>query len=301
MDLINQLNENGKWMATKNKPPIVFLTDFGNTDPYTGIMKGIISRIAPQASLIDLTNAIPPGDIQKGAMVLWQSITSFPEGSIFLCVIDPGVGSSRKGIVMQTRQYLFVGPDNGLFSFITDTQTSTWELANPKYQNTTLSHTFHGRDLFAPAAAYLWNGVSPSDFGTPVSTPVTLPRPCLQMKACKEIKGEILYFDHFGNAITSIGVFEEEHVTLNFRDWLDGKQQCSILKSTCKLHVRSNTKLSLASTFSDIPDEQCAMIIGSSGLIEIVANQDSARELLGLERGEEIILTCEPANGGNHG
>ena len=291
-----------KKMQTK---PIVLLTDFGISDPYVGIMKGVIHTIAPKAKLIDLSHNIPSGDIFRGAITLWQSISYFPKGAIFLCVVDPGVGSQRKGIILESNQQLFVGPDNGLFSFIINQSSQAWELTNPQLQLKSISHTFHGRDIFAPAAAHLWNEVPATSFGESVPNPVKLPPPTLSVTSNEYIEGEILYFDKFGNAITSIGTFREDNEkdVLYFAKWAGKplKHPLQLRRSSCQLFVNKSHRLPMVKTFSEIPSNRCAMIIGSSGLIEIVANRKSAKEILGINRGDKVTLACKPFSGEKHG
>jgi len=282
-------------------PPIVILTDFGDTDPYVGIMKGVITKISPRANTIDLTQGIPPGDLLKGAVVLWQSIPYFPKGTIYLCVIDPGVGSPRKGIVLETDHGFFIGPDNGLFTFLLQKKYNVWELKNQSYQLQPVTHTFHGRDIFAPAAAYLWNGVSPKDFGPSIGEPQKLPIPILRINHESIIEGEILYFDQFGNAITSIGKFHEEKDTLQFQIWIGTEGKRVIHRNSSVIRIKKNIFIPWAKSFSEIPPNHCAAIIGSSGLLEIAANRQSAERLLNLTRGESIFLINKYKNGVQHG
>ncbi len=146
---------------------IALVTDFGIEDPYVGIMKGIISDITPEVLLIDITHQIPPGDIQRAAFVLWQSSRDFPKGTVFLCVVDPGVGTERNAIYLQTRDQIFIGPDNGLFSYLVfQSDYSCWKISNPDFQRKSTSRTFHGRDVFAPAAAHASRLIPGEQFGS---------------------------------------------------------------------------------------------------------------------------------------
>ena len=145
--------------------PIVILTDFGTSDPFTGIMKGVIAGIAPDRPIIDLTNEIPPGDIRRAAVMLWQASPYFPAGSVFLTVVDPGVGTSRRPIFLKTRDHVFIGPDNGVFTFILGESFQAWELQNPRLTLQNPGMTFHGRDIFAPAAGYAALGTPGPEFG----------------------------------------------------------------------------------------------------------------------------------------
>lgn len=268
---------------------IALLTDFGLSDPYAGIMKGVISGISPKLKTIDLTHQIPPGDIQAGAFHLWQSSQYFPPQTVFLAVVDPGVGSERKGLVFQRYSQIFIGPDNGLFSYLGyKTEISSWELTNPIYQLENPSSTFHGRDIFAPAAAHAALGIQGESFGNFISSPVQLPQPVLQIEG-KSIRGEVIHADQFGNLITSLGQFEEKERGLQFTSWIDHQSQILSRPPTLTID-QSGTALPLVSTFSDIPIGSCAALIGSSGLLEIVSNRASAAGLLMLGRGNPVTL-----------
>ena len=125
-------------------PLIALLTDFGDDDPFVGIMKGVIANIVPQAKMVDITHNIPPGDVRRGAVMLWQAIPYFPSGSIFLIVVDPGVGTTRRGIIAESGDHIFVGPDNGMFSFIGIENLPAWELTSHQFQLPGKGNTFHG-------------------------------------------------------------------------------------------------------------------------------------------------------------
>jgi len=269
---------------------IAILTDFGIEDPYVGIMKGIISEISPDAPIIDITNQIPPGDIQRGAFILWQASQDFPKGTVFLCVVDPGVGTERKAVFLQTRDHILIGPDNGLFSYLLyGSSFKCWELSNSNYQRKSSSATFHGRDIFAPAAAFAAKSISGDQFGSRVSSPNRLPEPILTYNE-SSLTGEILSRDHFGNLFTSLGQFKYQNESLRFVSWIDESELTISDKS--KIRIRVNEKeLPLVQTFSSIDPGSCAGLVGSSGLIEIVANQTSAKDLLGLEKGNPVILS----------
>ena len=270
---------------------IVLLTDFGDKDPYVGIMKGVISQIGPDLRLIDLSHQIPPGDIQEGAFHLWQAIEFFPPGTVFLAVVDPGVGTIRKGLFLKYGNQVLIGPDNGLFTYLTyKTDTTAWELTNPEYQLPNPSHTFHGRDIFAPAAANAALGTAGNLFGKAVHSLINLPRPLCQLDN-NQLKGEVVSIDQFGNLITSLGQFEDKGNFLRFNSWIETLSR-DIPKSSTIVLDQTPSSLPLVSTFTDIPHASCAGLIGSSGLLEIAAHQSSAANLLGLSRGDKITLSC---------
>ena len=272
-----------------SKNIIALLSDFGIDDPYSGIMKGVILSINPAAKLVDISHRVPPGDIQRGAFVIWQASRDFPPGTIFLCVVDPGVGTERKGIILESKGQIFIGPDNGLFSYVTFNESySVWELSNPELQLENPANTFHGRDIFAPSAAYSTLGKNGSDFGKSIQKIAKLPSPAITIDNNKMI-GEVISYDHFGNLFTSLGHFSFLDKTLSFSSWVSLSEITIQKPSNLKILVE-NRELPFVSTFGEIPFGSCAGLIGSTGLMEIVSNQDSAWSLLNLEIGSEIIL-----------
>jgi S-adenosyl-L-methionine hydrolase (adenosine-forming) len=279
-----------------NPPPIIIMTDFGTVDPFVGIMKGVINRIAPEARTIDLTHDIPPGDVLRGAVTLWQSAAFFPPGSIFLAVVDPGVGTARKPAIFKARQNndgqerLFVGPDNGLFTFLLKENAEGWEISKPEYMLPELSRTFHGRDIFAPAAAHLWSEIPPQEFGPLIEQPVRLPDPRLFSKD-QEIHGEVLFSDRFGNVLTSLGRFVREGKdTLRLAPWLPGVPEIVFIQSRTFLSLPDGSRLPFLSSYEEIPPGKCAVLIGSSSLLEIAANRKSAAEIKKLSPGAPLTI-----------
>jgi S-adenosylmethionine hydrolase len=271
-------------------PPIVILTDFGTRDPFVGIMKGVILRINPQASLIDLSNHIPPGDVRQAAITLWSATPFFPQGSIFLTVVDPGVGTYRKPIILQTSQFTFIGPDNGVFSYVSKMEDPAWELQNPIFSLPSPGTTFHGRDIFAPAAAHASLGIKAQEFGPVISRTIGLEWPNLEVTE-REIIGEVLYVDHFGNILTSLGVFKPmRDPTYRLKPWISGQKKSFIDLQNAKLVLPNQQEIPWARTFGLIPGGQIAFILGSTGLLEIAANRANASSFLALKRGDPLIL-----------
>jgi len=272
------------------QPLIALLTDFGTSDPYVGIMKGILASISPETRFIDLTNHIPPGDIQRGAFALWQSSLDLPSGTIFLAVVDPGVGTERKAICLDCAGQRFIGPDNGLFSFLLyGKEYHAWELSNPAYQLSTPGSTFHGRDIFAPAAAHAANGIPGEKFGNPVKSINRLAEPILELEG-NSLSGEVLSSDRFGNLSTSLGHFHsKDSWDLILSSWIN-QTKCKTKDRSCVEILVKDKTLPLVKTFSSIPEGNCAGLIGSTGLLEIVCNLGSAKDILGLKRGDPILL-----------
>ena len=277
---------------------ITILTDFGNKDPFTGIMKGVIAGIAPDANILDLTNEIPPGDILRGAIALWQAAGYFPKGTVFLCVVDPGVGTSRRAILLESGDYTFVGPDNGLFTFVMGKNNRIWELSNRDYWLPGPGSTFHGRDIFAPGAAYAAMGVPGREFGALVLDPVLLPAPRLERQVSGALVGEIMLADRFGNLLTSLGQLQKStEGSFVLKPWLvegvDPISEARFTMGDSVLELPDETILKWSDTFAQVPPESCAFLVGSSELIEIVSNQQSAAEILELKRGDPITLRLQ--------
>ncbi len=276
-------------------PLIAILTDFGTRDPFSGILKGVLATLAPGIPLVDLSHEIPSGDIRRAAVHLWQAAPYFPPETVFLAVVDPGVGTPRRAMVLRMETgpafvpQTFVGPDNGLFTFLMQANFHAWAITNPEYMLPSPSKTFHGRDIFAPAAAYLAKGVSPANFGPALCDPVKLDLPKLESNSSNNIRGEILFADKYGNLLTSLGCFERfGSGEIQFAPWLPGLSGGTFSADNFKVELPDGSGLSLVNTFDDILPGQCAALIGSSGLLEIASNQASAAALLKLDPGKTI-------------
>lgn len=193
---------------------LTLLTDFGEKDGYIGVLKGVIWSIAPHVQIADLTHEVEPQNIRQGALVLAQAAPFFPDGTIHVAVIDPGVGTTRRPIALRTGNQFFVGPDNGIFSWVlkqSENRVSTFEavaLDNPAYWLPLISRSFHGRDIFAPVAAHIANGRLLSELGTPIYDLVQIPFP-MPVRTSDGWLGEIISIDHFGNLITNL---QEHHI-----------------------------------------------------------------------------------------
>jgi S-adenosyl-L-methionine hydrolase (adenosine-forming) len=249
-----------------SKPPIITLTtDFGTADHFVGAMKGVIAGIAPQARVIDITHEVGAYDILDGAFVIAQAWTSFPRGTIHVIVVDPGVGGERRPILAEAGGHFFIAPDNGVLSMIFDTAKSKVRvISNAKYMAREISRTFHGRDIFAPAAAHLAKGATPATFGKLIHDCVRIDnKPC--QIAPHIYRGMILKADRFGNLITNF------HVATN----------SAITAQPFELRIADRAIRRLALTFSDAPTGELVAIVGSSGYVEIAANQSSAAKILG--------------------
>ncbi len=275
-------------------PTIALLTDFGTQDPYVSAMKGVITSLNPHARLIDVTHHIPRGDIRRAAFELWRVQDYFPEETVFLCVVDPGVGTARRGLAISSGKRTYVGPDNGLFTYVLllGERSTAVELHNPDFMGTHVSHTFHGRDIFAPAAAHLSRGVDLDAFGPQVAKGTRFPLPLLKSLDKLEILGEILHADHFGNIITSIGALEFAIPDLLFHPWLPDVPAIRLPLERVRVQLPIPMSLRLNQTFDEVPVGEVVAYIGSAGLLEIGLNQGSADDTLGLNPGQRISLTA---------
>jgi S-adenosyl-L-methionine hydrolase (adenosine-forming) len=184
---------------------ITLLTDFGLKDPYVGIMKGVILSISPNATIVDITHDIMHQNIEEAAFLIEEYHRFFPPGTIHMAVIDPTVGSERRPIIVSKDNNVFIGPDNGLFTLILDDDAEVYLLENPDFMLKEVSSTFHGRDIFAPAAAHASTGFHPSAFGKIISDPMYLEN-MFPVKNGPSLKGRIVRFDRFGNAISNIKI-----------------------------------------------------------------------------------------------
>lgn len=256
------------------KPIITLTTDFGTRDGYVGAVKGVIKRINPDAEVVDISHEVESFDVLGGAFVLNNFYRYFPRGTVHLTVVDPGVGSERQPLLIRSQDFFFVGPDNGIFSFVfqNETLTDVVVLSNKKYFLTEPSVTFHARDIFAPVAAYVSRGVAAKEFGPTAKEclKLVIPEPKLSKG---RLRGEIIHMDGFGNLITNVA--EES---------LRGKRITAITVG------RKGIKR-LAGSYSEIKQGQLGALIGSSNLLEIAVNQGSAREALKSKIGSAVTIT----------
>ena len=250
---------------------ITLITDFGQNDPYVAMMKGVILSINPDATIIDITHQIPARAIKEGGLIIKEAYTYFPSGTVHIGVVDPGVGGTRRPIAVLVDNYFFVGPDNGLFSTIIESQrhTDVIHLKEKKYWMHSISPTFHGRDIFAPVAAHLSLGVDPFCMGKKIDNLTLLASP-LPRKTNGDLIGEIIRVDHFGNLITNI---TREHLS----PFLSSKGL--IIK------IGSLILKKISTTYNDVPEGQPLALIGSSHVLEIAVNMGRATDYLGQDCG----------------
>jgi len=251
---------------------IALLTDFGTKDYFVGAMKGAILSINPNAQIVDITHEIAPQNIKSASFTLRACYKDFPAKTIFVAVIDPGVGSERRAVLVETADYFFVAPDNGLLSFVFDEakEFRVFELTSRKFFADKISATFHGRDLFAPVAAHLSNGVNPNEFGAEFKDFVRFEENKPRKISETEIEAEIIEIDRFGNLIANL---KREDLPERFA-----------------LEIGETRIEKLQNYFAEAEKREVFMIFGSAGFLEIVAFQDSAKNILQTEIGQKISV-----------
>jgi hypothetical protein len=274
---------------------ITLTTDFGLADAYVAAMKGVILGINPEAKLVDICHSVRPQDVAHGAFLLGTAHRFFPQDTVHLAVIDPGVGTSRRAIILKTPSACFVAPDNGLLSYVLEAagvETSpgggstalvpgleAFDISRREFWRSPVSPTFHGRDVFAPVAAHLSLGVPPAEFGAPVSSLVTLPLTRPERAADGSLVGHVRHIDAFGNLITDVA-----------------EQALPPDRGAITIHVGGRSIAGLSHTYACAEVGGLVALIGSSGHLEVSRNGGSARELLGARVGDEVTVR-QPGGG----
>ncbi len=258
------------------RPIITLTTDFGTKNGYVGAVKGVIKRINPEAEIVDITHDIESFDILGVSFTLNNFYRYFPQNTIHLAVVDPGVGSKRQPLLIKSEDFYFVGPDNGIFSFAIQNEniTEIINLSNHKYHLYKPSSTFHARDIFAPVAAYLSLGVDVKEFGIPARECSKLVIPLPQMSR-NGITGEIIHIDNFGNLITNI-------VAESFK-----------VKRVIRIEIKRIEIDRISQSYFEIPENKIGAVIGSSGFLEIAMNQSSAENTLKANIGTRVKISLK--------
>ncbi len=267
------------------QPLVTLLTDFGSQDSYVGVMKGVILTICPDVTIVDISHHVPPQDVMGAMLMLPSYVPYFPHHAVHLVVVDPGVGSERRPIACQTPLGTLVGPDNGVFSLIKQQirhayggdAVRTVTLTEPRFWRERVSNTFHGRDIFAPVAAYLASGMPIARLGTPYSSSVTLNVPAPQWDGAQQVVGEVLAVDHFGNCITNITVADLERLATH---------------GTPRVHVQQQD-LPVAETYTHADAGTLLALVGSNDYLEIAVREGSASAMLGIGRGAPVTVTAQ--------
>jgi S-adenosylmethionine hydrolase len=258
------------------QPVITLTTDFGLSDHYVGVMKGVILSIVPHARIVDITHELPAYEPLEAAYTIEQAYRWFPKKTVHVAVVDPGVGSTRRPILMEAAGQYFVGPDNGIFTLVAEREThKVREITTEKFFLKPVSRTFHGRDVFAPVAAHLAKGITPARFGKPVDNYLRLGMTKPQRTARRAWTGMILRVDRFGNLVTNFHVDDF------------GKQ----IQQKFDMAVGMTTVGKLATSYAECAPGEVFVIVGSGGYLEISANKASAAKLLGCAAGAPAELT----------
>ena len=257
---------------------ITLTTDFGLKDYYVSAMKAVMLGIAPEVRLVDVSHDIPSQDIMAGSWVLKNSAMLFPSGTVHTVVIDPGVGTERAPIALKVEDQYFVGPDNGIFSLLTaDSYYSAVRLCKQEYLRDNQSATFHGRDIFAPAAAHLSRGVDLHDLGEPIDELVSYR--WMQPIADRDgLEGTIIHIDKFGNLITNIPQSLLNEV---------------VADKDVKIYVGNVILNSIEPTFGAVAEGEPVAYIGSAGMLEVGINKGDAEQMLGVQKGAQISLILQ--------
>lgn len=248
---------------------VALLTDYGLQDAYAGVMKGAILSANAAARIVDLTHDIPPQDVAEGSRVLSAAVPYFPAGTVFVAVVDPGVGTDRAILGVETDRHLFLAPDNGLLGFLGGIRRKI-RIAESKHFLKPLSQTFHGRDIFAPVAGLLSAGADLGRFGPGAKTMAMLPRsePRVSRNA---VEGEVVAIDRFGNVITNI--------------------PGGMLPGKVRITVGRRTLSKLSWSYAEAPRGGLLALVGSTGHLEISVNRGSASKAAGIRRGDRVLVT----------
>lgn len=259
---------------------VTLTTDFGTGDAYVAIMKGVLLKIARQAQIVDYTHGVKPGNVVEAAYLLRSGYHYFPHGTVHVVVVDPGVGSNRRAVALQTPLATFIGPDNGVFSLIVEDAQRDWtgqyqviELTEREFWLPAVSATFHGRDIFAPVAAHVLNGITLDQLGRPIAALVPANRTTPQALGKNLLMGRILHIDRFGNCITNI---TQEHL---HEHWVGAQIVVEILDQQIT---------GLFRTYADGPTGIPMGLIGSSGHLELAVRNGNAAQYLGVDTGDKL-------------
>jgi S-adenosylmethionine hydrolase len=256
------------------RPVIALLSDFGTRDHYAGTMKGVMLGICPEATFVDITHDIPAHDVMDGALQLAAACRFFPSGTVFLAVVDPGVGSARRGLAAEAGEYRFVAPDNGVLTVVLRDfpPKRIVELTERRYARPTVSRTFEGRDRFAPAAAWLAKGTQLTALGRPVADYKRLDIPVPEITE-DGVRGVVLRIDRFGNVVTNID-------RRMFETAARGK--------SVQVMAEGHRIEKIVATYAEIPADSICALFGSTDHLELAANTASAAEGLGIARGAHV-------------
>lgn len=262
----------------QNNPIITLTSDFGYKDPFVGMMKGVILSINPLAKVVDITHGISPHNIKEAALTIGMSHSFFPPKTVHVVVVDPGVGSSRRPILVITDHAYFIGPDNGVFSLIYNSKNETLKVIHMTSEHYFMPYkgpTFHGRDIFAPAAAWLTKGIESANFGEAITDYVTLHFPSASRSEEKAIGGEVIYIDRFGNAITNITALD-----LNMLYSINPEGKIKIIVKERHAELRSH--------YSQVPDKGLYALVNSTEYLELFTYKGNASSVFDIKVGDTV-------------
>jgi hypothetical protein len=261
------------------RPIITFLSDFGHDDWLVGVVHGVLHERAPEAHVVDLAHAVPPGDVARGGFMLEAAAPDFPAGTVHLAVVDPGVGTDRRALAVAARGQCFVGPDNGLLEWaLAAPGAEPHALTEARFFRSPVSRTFHGRDVFAPVAAALARGEQARAFGPRVADPVRLERTA-PVRRGDSLVGRVLFLDRFGNALTDLTA-----------EALAAAFGAGAADRDYEVSVVGRRIAGLARSYGDAPVGTLVAILGSSGRLEIAQVGGAAGERLGLGEGDAVTV-----------
>jgi S-adenosyl-L-methionine hydrolase (adenosine-forming) len=268
------------------RPIVALLSDFGIHDHYVGAMKGAVLSVCPDAQLVDLVHELPPHDVAAGSFALAAAVEGFPAGAVFLAVVDPGVGSSRRALAMETESHRFVAPDNGLLSLVLADHPGArvHTITNSGLFRFEVSTTFHGRDVFGPVAGHLARGMPLEEVGPPATDVVVLPLPAVRQRGDREWEGEVVHSDRFGNLTTNISARDLTEILAHF-----GGDPTEVVV------VVEGAILPLVRTYADVSEGEACALVGSSRRLEIAIHGGSAGRILGAARGAAVRIRAAAA------
>jgi S-adenosyl-L-methionine hydrolase (adenosine-forming) len=252
---------------------VALLTDYGLQDPYAGLLKGALLSVNPRARIVDLTHEVPPQEIREGSRILAAALPYFPRGTLFVAVVDPGVGTRRAILGVETDRHFFLAPDNGLLGFLNRGARRIVHVKESKYFFKPVSQTFHGRDVFAPVAGHLSRGIDLSKFGPPAKRMTSLEDAAPRVAADGALQGEVVSIDRFGNLITNI--------------------PADLLPKAPRVRITVGRRVvgALSRSYADVPKGDLLALVGSTGHLEISVNQGSASIAARIRRGDRVLVT----------
>lgn len=268
-------------MPDERTPIITLTTDFGLKDHYVAAVKAAILEVNPRVKIVDITHQIPPYDLLEAGFTLRCAYEDFPTWTVHICIVDPGVGTARRPLVVTTENHYFIAPDNGVLSFIYDVEEvwHVYDITEPHYRRPSVSSTFHGRDIFAPAASWLTRGVEPQNFGTLVEDYHKIDVPKAKKAGERGLQGIVLHVDWFGNLVSTIHNADLERM----------RQALGQEGAPYRVRLGSQQVQAVQETYEGGADGPIALI-GSSGFLEIAVPRKGAQKTLGAKRGDPVLV-----------